>query len=301
MVKLPDGFFELVVQCKDRDVSDPTDRKEIDDEEIWDSVVFVVLLRLGGMLDEAQSHYLREVVKSDSLLIDKEFISKSSFGTWSARLMNIINKQKQVEHSGKKLATLGILRESNNPNAPIRRLHDDLFNFLEYIEDKPLDKKYINNLSPSKDGDLIAEIMTEVRGIGYTKATLFCYGLGLAYDFSAVSGHVRAFVEEYIKVGINPEDYFVFNSYLKNDILKDYRAKEPKIVMRYIDLAIYALYVGRAQLFLKHKKDRITPRIILDWISFKKFDLEKFLDVIGDLDEVESYSQDFTDFAIERI
>jgi len=301
MIKLPDGFFDLVVECKKSDISTPVAREEIDDEDIWDSAIFAVILRLGGILNEAQVNYLIDVLEEDSLLLDKKFISTSSYTTWSNRLLNVIENQRKVENNNTKLETLGIIKPSNNPEAPIRRLHSDLFSILEFIKNKPLNKKFINNLNPEKDKDLVAEMKMNVDGMGFTKATLFCYRLGLAKDYSAVSGHVKDFVDEFIKSDIDSEDYYVINHCLREEVLKNFQAKDSKILMRHIDLAIYTLYVGRAQLFSKRKKERITPHIILDWIEFKKIDLDKFLNIISDLDTIEEYSEEFTDFAMARI
>ena len=305
MINIPEGFYELVIKCKEYyGDSHLIDRKKINNEDIHNNAVFVVFLRLGGMLDEAQSNYLIEVVEKDDKLLDKEYILHTPFLKWSERLLKLIESEKKIEHNSTKLATLSIIRPSTNPEAPIKRLYDDLFNFLEYIKNKPFDKDLVNNSIPSKDKDaeIIGDIKKQVRGIAFTKATLFCYGIGIGFDFSAVSQHVKSFIKLFVKsyVDLN-EDYYPINNKLEQIFLKKYQSKDSKILMRHIDLAIYALYVGRAQLFEKHGKSKVTPRMILDWIDFKKMNLDKFLEIIGNIDEIENYAQDFTDFMVARM
>jgi hypothetical protein len=301
MVTLPKGFPDLVAAViKDWDWDELPRRNS----DIWDALIHTIFL--GKNVRSAQAGYVEEVLASHLTMRDAQRARGDL--NWGRSILRAIDTElnaiRGTPGEGLKRAILKNVRGSITSD-----LAETLYTALQFIRTNNVDVQKIKQIRNNRDEtiNLVDYAARQIHNVGYVKAVLWLYGCGIADDLVPPNAQNQRFLTECGYSGFRwsrygmAEDWQIFAPLCKRmrevaDIVsKQLKRKEP-ITAKQAQLAAWYLESCRGLPGMGRRRRWFTPRVLLDFLESRGWDIDDLSDRLGDVDRLEDLGEELRSF-----
>ena len=294
---LPDGFSNLAnLVIEDWD----WDKLPTSISDIWDALLYPIFL--GRSVRSAQATYAKDILGH---MID--FNSAQSLPTdpkWSKKAAALIDMELGGIHGtpgeGLKKAILETVRKEIVSLSISQTIGDALL----FFDANEMSVKKIASLKDDEINtkELVASIASSIHNVRYIKGVLWLYSCGIAKDIVPPNHHTITFLDDCGYPGFGwsknpPEDWEIFAPACK--AMKDVANKVSTELGKTItpkQAQFAAWYLQTSKGLLVSHKNSLTPRLLLEFLDSKSLSLDRFNEMLDDIEELDKVATDLKIF-----
>jgi hypothetical protein len=294
---LPDGFsslVELVIQDWDWEEL-PTSTFEI-----WDALLYPIFL--GRSVKSAQAAYAKQVLGH---MIDFDAAqSIPNDGTWSKKVSKLIDMEisavRGTAGAGYKKAILETVRQQVVSLSVSQTIGDA----LKFFSDQEICVELMAALQADEKNtkELVALIARDIFNVRYIKGVLWLYSCGIGKDIVPPNAHTITFLDN---CGYNwfswsrnpPADWEIFAPACNamKDVAKKVSSELGKpVTPKQSQFA--AWYLQTSKSLLKSHKNKLTPRLLLEYLDSRSLNIHEFNDMLDNVEEIDNIANDLKVF-----
>lgn len=260
-------------------------------------------LFLGAYTRSAQASYAKKIL-GDMIEFDAAHVVPTD-RTWSKKALALID-MKLGSITGKpgeglKRAVLQTTKQEIQAFKLSRTIGDA----LRFFDNERIDVNKIISLQSDKieTKEIVDRIAHSIFDVRYIKGVLWLYSCGIAKDLVPPNAHILNFLNDCGYPGFaysrdHPrEDWDVFGSacnYMEDVAKKVSDELKQTVTPKQAQFAVWYLQTSRG--LLDKRKNQLTPRLLLEFLSFENWSITQLNDKLDDVEALETVTKDLKAF-----
>lgn len=294
MIKIPEGFPDLVGAVIKEDWGwDELPKK---DSDIWNALHGPLFI--GKYIRSAQTSYVKNIL---SRYLTPSEVQKAQNQKWGEKVLRVINAELDAIQDTPGESLKRTILKNVRENITSTNLIETLCEAFQFLKDHNVNVDKIKQIHDDYDKtiDIVDRATREIYNVGYTKAVLWLYNCGIANDLAPPNHQNRRFLKECgLGVG-DDEDRMIFAPLCNN------MRKVAKIVSKQLNKTVTAKQTQLAAWYLescgglpgmKGYKNRLTPRVLLDFLERYGWDVDNMDEKLNDIEQVGKLGEKLRNF-----